>query len=65
LSKSGIRSVADVPPVGSIIEQVNQQIRYCDGLHTMTAKKIAIPLVKYMKNFVLQLEKEISLNIFL
>jgi uncharacterized protein len=43
-----------------IIDQVNQQIRYYDSLHTGTARQIAGPLVRFMKVFVLQLEVEIK-----
>jgi hypothetical protein len=59
LMKSGVDSVK-VPPVENIIEQINQQIRYYDSLHTGTAKKLAKPMVEYMKGFILQLEKELS-----
>jgi uncharacterized protein len=47
-------------PVNNIIDQVNQQIRHYDNLHTMTAKKLGQPLVKYMKDFVIQLGREID-----
>ena len=43
-----------------IIDQINQQIRYYDNLHTRTARQIAKPFVKFMKDFVLQLELEIG-----
>jgi uncharacterized protein len=49
-----------VVPVNYIIDQINQQIRYYDGLHTDTARKLAAPLVQFMKDFVLQLESEIT-----
>jgi len=47
-------------PVIYIIDQVNQQIRHYNNLHTMTAKNLGQPLVKYMKDFVIQLECEID-----
>jgi uncharacterized protein len=47
-------------PVNSIIDQVNQQIRHYDNLHTMTAKNLGQPLVKYMKDFVIQIQCEID-----
>jgi uncharacterized protein len=47
-------------PVNSIIDQVNQQICHYDNLHTETAKNLGQPLVKYMKDFVIQLEHEID-----
>jgi HD superfamily phosphodiesterase len=43
-----------------IVDQVNQQIRYFDTLRTATAKGVAAPLVRFMKDFVLQLEREIT-----
>ncbi len=46
--------------VKTIIDQVNQQIRYYDILHTRTARQIAAPLVRYMQDYVLQLEREIT-----
>ena len=42
------------------MDQINQQIRYYDNLHTVTAKNLGHPLVKYMKDFVMQLEREID-----
>jgi uncharacterized protein len=50
-------------PVKNIIDQVNQQIRHYDNLHTKTARKLGAPLVQFMKDFVLQLEREVSLDI--
>jgi putative nucleotidyltransferase with HDIG domain len=47
-------------PVNTVIDQVNQQIIYYHNLHTQTAKDLARPLVGFMKNFILQLEQEIS-----
>lgn len=43
-----------------ITGQINQQIRLYDILHTRTAKHLAKPLVKFMKDFVQQLEREIK-----
>jgi HD superfamily phosphodiesterase len=43
----------------TIIDQINQQVRYYDSLYTETARKIGLPLTNYLKGFVLQLEKEI------
>jgi uncharacterized protein len=43
-----------------VIGQINQQIRLYDILHTITARKLARPLVKYMQDFVLQLEREVN-----
>lgn len=43
-----------------IIDQINQQIRYYDNLHTRTARNIAEPLIRFMKDFVIQLEREID-----
>ena len=47
-------------PVETIVDQVNQQIRYYDGLHTAAARRSATPLVQFMKRFVSQLESEIT-----
>lgn len=44
----------------TIIDQINLQIHYFDNMATATARKIARPFVAYMKNYVLQLEKEIT-----
>jgi putative nucleotidyltransferase with HDIG domain len=43
-----------------IIDQVNQQIRYYDSLHTNAAKQIGLPLVQFTQNFILELESEIN-----
>ena len=51
---------AKFQPVNNIMDQINQQIRYYDNLHTVTAKNLGHPLVKYMKDFVMQLEREID-----
>jgi HD superfamily phosphodiesterase len=59
--KFGFDSKEGLAPVKTIIDQVNQQIRYFDeNLHTYTAKKLARPLVRFMKDFVIQLENEIE-----
>jgi uncharacterized protein len=47
-------------PVNNIVDQINQQSRYYDNLHTRTAKLLAEPLVHFMKDFVIQLEREID-----
>jgi putative nucleotidyltransferase with HDIG domain len=58
--KFGVNPSRAIAPVNTIIDQINQQIRYYDNLHTMTAKSLVQPLVNYMKNFVIQLEREIN-----
>ena len=60
LEKFGIHSGQSMAPVNTIIDQINQQIRYYNGLHTSTAKRLATPFVQFMKDFVLQLEYEIA-----
>jgi 8-oxo-dGTP pyrophosphatase MutT (NUDIX family)/HD superfamily phosphodiesterase len=47
--------------VKTIIDQINQQIRYYDSLHTRTARDIAAPLAAFMKAFVIKLEQEVGL----
>lgn len=47
--------------VKTIVDQVNQQIRYYDGLHTRAAKDITAPLVTFMKTFVIKLEQEVGM----
>lgn len=42
-----------------IIDHINFQISCFDNLHTETAKHLAKPLVKFMCNFIQQLESEI------
>ncbi len=44
----------------TIIDQINFQISYYDNLRTETAKRLAKPLVEFMKEYVVQLEQEIS-----
>lgn len=47
--------------VGSyIIDQVNFQISCYDNLGTETARRVAEPLVEFMKAYVVQLESEVS-----
>ena len=43
-----------------IVDQINQQIRYYDTLRTKAAKQLALPLVQFMRGFILQLEREIK-----
>jgi len=43
-----------------IIDQVNFQISFYENLRTKTAKQLADTLVQFMKDFILQLENEIS-----
>lgn len=45
---------------GIIIDQINFQISCYDNLNTETAKRLAKPLVEYMKEYVVQLEHEIG-----
>ena len=42
------------------IDQINLQIHYYGSLATETAKRIGNPLVRYMKDFITQLESEIE-----
>jgi len=44
----------------TIIDQINFQISLYDNLNTETAKRLAKPLVEYMKEYVVQLEREIN-----
>jgi putative nucleotidyltransferase with HDIG domain len=48
---------------GTIVDQINFQISAYQILRTKTAKKIAKPLVMFMKDFVLQLEREITMKV--
>lgn len=43
-----------------IIDQLNFQISCYENLHTQTAKRIATPLVAYLRSFVVQLEAELA-----
>jgi uncharacterized protein len=45
---------------GHIIDQINFQIRFYDGLHTETAIQLGKPLVEFMRAYVLQLDSEIG-----
>lgn len=60
--KFGISPKEGHAPVNYNIDQINQQISYYDNLHTGTAKRLALPLVDFMKNFVLQIEQEINFD---
>ncbi|OGO40407.1 MAG: hypothetical protein A2147_02490 [Chloroflexi bacterium RBG_16_57_8] len=63
-AKFGVGSGQREPAlIKTIIDQVNQQIRYFDGLHTVAARRVAAPFVEFMKRFVIQLESEINLPI--
>ena len=44
----------------TIVDQINFQISLYDNLKTETAKRLARPLVEFMKEFVIRLEREIS-----
>ena len=43
-----------------IIDHINFQITCFDNLNTETARKIAKPLIEYMKQYILQFESEIK-----
>jgi hypothetical protein len=43
----------------SLVDQINFQISCFDNMTTKSGKKFAKPLVKYMKNHILQIEKEL------
>lgn len=43
-----------------ISDQVNFQIHFHENLNTASARRIADPLVEYMRGFLLQLESEVS-----
>jgi len=58
--KFGIDSKESHAPVCYIMDMINQQIGYYDNLHTRTARNLAVPLVDFMKNFVLQIEHEVN-----
>ncbi|UCB43116.1 MAG: HD domain-containing protein [Dehalococcoidales bacterium] len=45
---------------GTIIDQINFQISYYDNLNTKAAKRMAKPLIDYMKEYIVQLEHEIN-----
>ena len=46
----------------TIIDQLNLHICHYDDLFTETARRIAKPLVEYIKGYILQLESEIQLG---
>ncbi|MBN2240403.1 MAG: HD domain-containing protein [Dehalococcoidales bacterium] len=58
--KFGFEWKAGLAPVNTVIDQVNQQIGYFQVFHTETARKYAAPLIEFMKQFVIQLEKEVT-----
>jgi uncharacterized protein len=58
-NRFGAASREVLAPVNTTIDQLNQQINYFDNLHTRTAKEIAAPLIGFMKDFILQLEREV------
>jgi HD superfamily phosphodiesterase len=60
LERFAAGSEREIASVKTIIDQINQQIRYYDGLHTTAARRLAAPLTEFMKLFVLQLESEIE-----
>ena len=43
-----------------VIDQINFQISYYENLRTETAKRLAEPLVEFMREYVLQMEREIE-----
>jgi len=45
-----------------LVDQINFQISAYQLLKTKTAKKIAKPLIRFMKDFILQLEKEVKVD---
>jgi HD superfamily phosphodiesterase len=45
-----------------IVDELNFQISYLGNFKTRLGKKMAKPLVNYMKSFILQLEKEVKQN---
>jgi uncharacterized protein len=45
-----------------IVDQINFQISCFDNINTATAKRLALPLVAYMRAFIEQLEAEITAN---
>jgi putative nucleotidyltransferase with HDIG domain len=58
--KFGFDSLRGRAPVNNIIDQINQQISNYVNLHTKTARNLGQPLVQYMKDFVLQIEREVD-----
>jgi putative nucleotidyltransferase with HDIG domain len=45
---------------GTIVDQINLQISHYDNLNTETAKRLAKPLIEYVKEYVVQLEREVE-----
>lgn len=43
-----------------ITDQINFQIDFQENLKTATAKKLAKPMIKYMKDFIIRLEDEVN-----
>lgn len=46
----------------SVIENLNFQISWYQNIHTKSAKKIARPLVQFMKEYIKQFKKELKLK---
>jgi uncharacterized protein len=44
----------------TIVDQINFQISFHDNLHTGTARRLAEPLVEFMKEYLIRLENEIN-----
>ena len=44
----------------TIIDQINLQVNHSQSLTTETAKQLAEPLLKYMKDFIIQIEWEVN-----
>ena len=44
----------------SVIENINFQISWYQNIHTKSAKKIAQPLIKFMKEYIKQFKKELK-----
>ncbi len=42
----------------TIVDHINFQISLYDNLHTKTARRLAQPLLEFMKEFIIQLERE-------
>jgi len=60
-SRFGVEPGSKQVLVRTIVDQVNQQIRYYGGLHTEAARRRAGPLIEYMKAFVVQLGREVAM----
>lgn len=46
----------------SVIENLNFQISWYQNIHTKSAKKIATPLIQFMKEYIKQFKKELKQN---